>query len=50
MNRLFDKALQNARAKRDARAYERAWERARNESPSATHRAEIDAIFAQRRG
>jgi hypothetical protein len=50
MNRLFDKALENARAKRNARAFERAWERARNESASATHRAEIDAIFSQRLG
>jgi hypothetical protein len=47
MTRLFDKALQSAKAKRDARAFERAWERARNESPSATQRAEIDAIFSQ---
>jgi hypothetical protein len=48
MTRLFDKALQTAKAHRETRAFQRAWERARNESPSATHRAEIDAIFSQR--
>jgi hypothetical protein len=47
MNRLLGKALENVKTKRDARAFERAWTRARNESPSATHRAEIDAIFSR---
>jgi hypothetical protein len=50
MTSLFGKALQTAKAKRDEREFHRAWERARNESPSATHRAEIDAIFSQRLG
>jgi len=47
MTRLFDKAVHYAKAKREDRAFHRAWSKARNETLSATHRAEIDAIFSQ---
>jgi hypothetical protein len=48
MSRLIDKAVETAKTRREARAYKRAWDAARSEAPTATHRAEIDMLFSQR--
>ena len=47
MTSLFDKAVHYTKAKREDRAFHRAWAKARSQTLSATHRAEIDAIFSQ---
>jgi len=47
MRRMFAKVVHQAKAHHQASSYQRDWERARIEAVSATHRAEIDAIFVQ---